>query len=90
MYLLTYDISDDKLRTRFSKYLSRYGRRIQHSVFEIKNSPRILNNISVEIRTLFERDFSQADSVLVYAIGDNDCVAKFGYAKNEDFDLLIS
>lgn len=89
MYLLTYDISDDKLRTRFSKFLSRYGRRVQHSVFEIKNSNRVLDNISTEIHTRFEKQFSQADSVLVYAIGDYDCIAKFGYAKNEDSDLLI-
>ncbi|MBE6401259.1 MAG: CRISPR-associated endonuclease Cas2 [Verrucomicrobia bacterium] len=89
MYLLTYDISDDKLRTRFSKFLSRYGRRVQHSVFEIKNSERVLNNISTEIRTCFEKQFSQSDSVLVYSIGDHDCIGKFGYAKNEDSDLLV-
>lgn len=89
MYLLTYDISDDKLRTRFSKFLSRYGRRVQNSVFEIKNSPRILSNISIEIQTRFERNFTQADSVLIYSVGDTDCIAKFGYAKNEDSDLLI-
>ena len=89
MFLLTYDISDDKLRTRFSKFLSRYGRRVQNSVFEIKNSSRILNNISIEIRTRFERNFSQADSILIYSVGDNNCVAKFGFAKNEESDLLI-
>lgn len=89
MYLLTYDISDDKLRTRFSKFLSRYGRRVQHSVFEIKNSERVLTNIATEIHTRFEKLFSQSDSVLVYSIGDHDCIAKFGYAKNEDTDLLI-
>lgn len=89
MYLLTYDISDDKLRTRFSKFLSRFGRRVQHSVFEIKNSERILNNISAEIKAHFECAFSQADSVLIYSIGDHDCIAKFGYPKNEDSDLLL-
>ena len=41
----TTDISNDKLRTRFSKYLSRFGHRLQYSVFEIDNSPRIVDNI---------------------------------------------
>lgn len=90
MFLLAYDIHDTKLRTRFSKFLMRFGRRVQYSVFEIKNSPRILDNISVEIQTRFEPKFSQADSVLIFDIGDNDCVARFGYAKNEERDLLIS
>ena len=48
-----------------------------------------MNNISIEIRTRFERNFSQADSVLIYSVGDNNCVAKFGFAKNEESDLLI-
>ncbi len=45
MFLVVYDIADDKLRTRFSKYLSQYGRRLQYSVFEIANSDRVLGNI---------------------------------------------
>ena len=35
MIVVSYDISDDKLRTKFSKYLSRFGHRLQYSVFEI-------------------------------------------------------
>ena len=34
-------ISNDKLRISFAKYLSRFGHRIQYSVFEIDNSKRI-------------------------------------------------
>lgn len=45
MIVVSYDISDDKLRTKFSKYLSKFGHRLQYSVFEIDNSTRILNNI---------------------------------------------
>ena len=45
MVIVSYDISVDKLRTKFSKYLSRFGHRIQYSVFEIDNSKRIIDNI---------------------------------------------
>ena len=49
MIIISYDISDDKLRTKFSKYLSRFGHRIQYSVFEIENSNKLLNNIICDI-----------------------------------------
>ena len=38
MLLISYDISNDKVRTKFAKYLSKYGFRLQYSVFEITNS----------------------------------------------------
>ena len=60
MYLVLYDIEDDRLRTRFSKFLQKYGRRLQYSVFEVKNSKRILDNIKTEIKTNFSKKFGQA------------------------------
>jgi CRISPR-associated protein Cas2 len=32
-YLIAYDITENKVRTRLSKYLSKYGVRLQKSVF---------------------------------------------------------
>lgn len=89
MFLVVYDIASDKLRTKFSKYLSRYGRRLQFSVFEISNSDRILKNIRLEIKNSFERKFSQGDSVLIIQVPDNAITDRFGYAANEETDLLI-
>lgn len=89
MYLIVYDIREDKLRTRFAKFLKRFGRRVQYSVFEIENSPRILQNIKVDIASHFEKEFEQSDSVLIYQIPDNGCIAKFGYPVNEDGDLVL-
>lgn len=66
-----------------------HGRRLQYSVFEITNSQRILNNIRIEIRTSFERKFSQGDSVLIIQIPDNAITDRFGYAANEETDLLF-
>lgn len=89
MFLVIYDISSDKLRTHFSRFLSQFGRRLQYSVFEIENSDRILNNIRAEIKTAFEPRFSQSDSVLVIRIPDNAITDRFGYAVNEESDLLF-
>lgn len=55
MIVVSYDISDDKLRIKFSKYLSRFGHRLQYSVFEIDNSQRIIDNIVTDITNRFEK-----------------------------------
>lgn len=89
MLLVVYDISSDRLRTRFSKFLKKFGRRIQYSVFEIKNSPRIISNIETEIKMNYEKNFGQSDSVLVFNIPDKSNILRFGYPVNEETDLLI-
>ena len=57
MILISYDIQDDKLRTKFAKYVKKYGYRLQYSVFEITNSKNILKNIMCEISDMFEKKF---------------------------------
>lgn len=89
MYLVLYDIESDKLRTKFSKYLEKFGRRLQYSVFEIKNSPRILENIKTDIANRFEKRFVQGDSVLIYSVPDTACAGRFGYPVNEETDLVF-
>jgi CRISPR-associated protein Cas2 len=89
MYLVVYDIESDRLRTRFSKHLEKYGRRLQYSVFEIKNSPRILDNIRTDIENKFEKGFGQGDSVLIFSVPDTACVGRFGYPVNEETDLVF-
>jgi len=89
MLLVVYDISNDKLRTQFSKFLKKFGRRLQYSVFEIKNSPRIISNIETEVTTNYENRFGQGDSVLVFNIPDKANIMRFGYPVNEETDLLL-
>lgn len=89
MILVSYDISNDKLRTRFSKYLSKFGHRIQYSVYEIDNSQRILNNICAGIKNNFEKQFSQADSIYIFELSNTCKVTRYGYAKNEEGDFHL-
>lgn len=90
MILLTYDIADDKLRTRFSKFLLSYGRRLQYSVFEIDNSKRVLDIVKSEIKNRFEKKFDQSDSVLIFQLSNTCEIIRYGYAKNEESDLVFS
>lgn len=68
MIIVSYDISNNKLRSQFSKYLLKKGRRLQYSVFEIKNSPRVLNNILKEVQLKYKPRFSNADSVIILSM----------------------
>ena len=89
MLLVIYDIESDKLRTKFSNFLKQFGRRLQYSVFEIRNSSRVLANIRLELKNHYEKKFSQSDSVMVINIPDNAIIDRFGYSKNEESDLLL-
>ncbi|MDR0407416.1 MAG: CRISPR-associated endonuclease Cas2 [Campylobacteraceae bacterium] len=87
--LISYDISDDKLRTKFSKYLSKFGHRLQYSLFELKNSQRVINNIQIAIESNFSKSFGQTDSVIIFQLSQSCNIIKFGYAKNIDEKIII-
>ena len=89
MVVVSYDISNDKLRTKFAKYLSRFGRRLQYSVFEIDNSEKIVNNIVNDLKNKYEKSFSQEDSVIIFKLSSSCEVLRFGYAKNDEKDFII-
>lgn len=89
MIIISYDISDDKLRTKFAKYLKRFGHRIQYSVFEIENSNKLLGNIICDIENRYARQFTEEDSVYIFKMSASCEVIRYGYAKHEEEDILI-
>ena len=89
MLIVTYDISNDKLRLKFSKYLNRFGYRLQYSVFEIRHTDRFLKNIELEIKSSFEKKFSEKDSILIFNLSKQCKITRYGYAKHDNEDLII-
>ena len=89
MLIVSYDISNNKTRTQFSNFLSKFGYRLQYSVFKIKNSDRILNNIIAEINGIFAKKFMETDSVIIFSMSKNCKLYSYGYAKNEDKELIF-
>ena len=71
------------------KYLSRFGHRLQYSVFEIDNSEKIVNNIVNDLKNKYEKSFSQEDSVIIFKLSSSCEVLRFGYAKNDEKDFII-
>ncbi|MCR5150837.1 MAG: CRISPR-associated endonuclease Cas2 [Clostridiales bacterium] len=89
MVIISYDISNDKKRAKFNRYIRKFGHMMQYSVYEIDNSERILNNIIVDINNKWLKQFDQTDSVYIFRLSASCEIQKFGYARNEDSDLLI-
>lgn len=89
MILVSYDIADDKLRTRFSRYLRKYGHRLQYSVYEIDNSAHFLDTLLTDIELEWGKKFGEEDSVLVVKTSRNCVIKSFGYAKHEEESLII-
>ena len=89
MLLVSYDISNDKVRTQFSKFLSKFGFRLQYSVFEINNSETVLKNIETEIKNTYLKTFTQEDSIIIFRLSETCIKTCYGYAKNEDKEVFI-
>ena len=89
MLLVSYDIANDKVRTKFSKYLSKFGFRLQYSVFEISNSETVLKNIQAEIENVYMKAFTEEDSVIIFDLSATCKKTCYGYAKNEETDVFV-
>lgn len=91
MLIVTYDIHNDKLRTKFWKLLKKYGRRLQYSVFELKNSERILNIVKREVEEIFEPQFTWADSILIlpFTKVDREKIIRYGQPAMEEEEILF-
>lgn len=85
MLIVSYDFSNDKTRTKFSKFLEKYGWRIQYSVFVIRNSPRVLRNITTEINQKYKKSFSNTDSIVIIptCLSCENKIIRYGNAKHE-------
>lgn len=89
MLIISYDISNNKLRTKFSKYLKKFAHRLQYSVYEIKNSERILENITVVISKEFAPRFTEDDSIMIFNMSKQCKKTYFGYAKHREEDVIF-
>lgn len=88
MLIISYDIQDDRLRTKFSKMLTKHGAvRLQYSVYEVNNTDRILNNMKVMIEEHFAKEFSGGDSVIIFDV-NNVRLKKYGNAIHRDQDVV--
>lgn len=89
MILVSYDIQNDKLRAKFAKFILKFGERRQYSVYEIKNSQRILSLIKSELDFNFAKKFGEEDSVLIIETSKTCKISRYGFAKHDDSDIIV-
>lgn len=88
MIIISYDIANDKMRTRFSKMLTKHGAiRLQYSVYEVCNTKRIVDNLLLKIES-YVKHFTMEDSVVIFDVSDN-AITKYGNAIHRDKDLVF-
>lgn len=88
MIIVSYDIKNDKLRTRFAKMLRSLGAiRLQFSVYEVNNTQRVINNIKTMIVDTYSKQFTGADSVIIFN-ATKESVQKFGNAIHRDTEVV--
>ena len=71
------------------QFLSKFGFRLQYSVFEINNSETVLKNIETEIKNTYLKTFTQEDSIIIFRLSETCKKTCYGYAKNEDKEVFI-
>ena len=89
MILISYDIADDKKRSRFNKFIRKFGFMLQCSVYEITNSESMLDKIIWEIEHRWEPTFDESDSVIIIKTSKTCRISKFGYAKHDEDSIVV-
>lgn len=88
MVIVSYDISDDLIRSRFQRMLAKNGAiRLQYSVYEVVNTKRVVENIKLKIAE-YSKHFTADDSVVVFEV-DKKCLIKYGNAIHRDTDVVF-
>jgi len=82
-YLITYDISNDKRRTKLSDLLDKYGIRVNYSVYECELNQTKLDKLlfEIELKKLINKKY---DSFRFYHICKNCTPKCFEVAQRED------
>ena len=87
MIIVSYDISNDKMRTNFSKMLKSNGAiRLQYSVYEVINTKRIMDNLVTKIEA-YAKHFTADDSVMIFQV-NSESIKKYGNAIYRDKPIV--
>ena len=86
MLVISYDISNTKLRSKFAKMLTKNGAiRLQYSVYEVNNTNRVISNLLLKIDE-FATKFEGSDSVIIFDVSSVK-LKKYGNAIHRDVDI---
>ena len=84
-FIICYDISDDKKRTKVSKILKAHGIRTQYSVFEVVTDKKTIFNLLKDI----ESEIDEIDKFFIYPVDNEKKIIRMGIAKNGALTFVI-
>lgn len=85
--IVSYDITDTKIRKNFSKMLKKHGAiRLQFSVYEVVNTKRIIDILVAKIEA-YAKYFTYDDSVIIFDV-NSDKLIKYGNAIHHDQPIV--
>ena len=74
LFLVTFDISDNKRRRTLTKYLKAKGVRVQRSVFECWGDQKTEN----EFKNFFDRFYETGDNIRMYTLKSEKNIITYG------------
>ena len=91
MIIVSYDFTNNKTRSQFSKFLKQYGHKWQYSVFHISNSRRVLRNVLKEVELEYRKKVKKTDSVLIFQLCATceQKMVKYGHSSNLDRKIIV-
>ena len=85
MYIITYDISSDRLRNKVAALLEGYGKRVQYSCFECRISLKQFEDLQGKLEKLIKN--KEQASVRIYHLCMNceDKISIYGKSNVEEW-----
>ncbi len=82
-YVVSYDISNDRRRTKLASLLDKYGTRVNYSVYECELNERKLDKLlcEIELKKLLDKKY---DSLRFYHIHENSLERSFEFTQRAD------
>lgn len=73
MYVISYDLSNNRLRNKIAKELKNYGQRVQYSVFECRISKKQMEQLYEKLVPIMQKE--QEGNIRIYQLCAN-CEAR--------------
>lgn len=90
LYMIMYDIENNRIRTNIAKYLIRKGcLRIQKSVYLAKSSPALMREISETLKEINEI-YENEDSIFVLPVPEEKFSNIKVIGRNVEFEVITS
>ncbi len=88
LYMIMYDIENNKIRTHIAKYLIKKGcLRIQKSIYLAKSSPTVMKEITATLKEINEI-YENKDSIFVLPVPEEKFNNIKVIGKNVDFEIV--